>query len=64
MQPRLETLRRLVALYAAVEEMHSTELQRMTAAVRETQQAIGIEREVARSARDRCAAKLYWRETV
>ena len=51
MQPRLETLRRLVTLYAAVEEMHSTELQRMTAAVREAQQAIGVEQEVVRSAR-------------
>jgi hypothetical protein len=51
MQPRLETLVRLMALYAAVEEMHLAELQRMTAAVRETQQAIRIEREVARSAR-------------
>jgi hypothetical protein len=51
MQPRLETLVRLVTLYAAVEEMHLAELQRMTAAVREVQQAIRIEREVARSAR-------------
>jgi hypothetical protein len=51
MQPRLETLQRLVTLYAAVEEMHSTELQRMTAAVREAQQAIGVEQKVARSAR-------------
>jgi hypothetical protein len=51
MQTRLKTLQRLVSLYAAVEEMHSTELQRMTAAVREAQQAIGIEQEVARSAR-------------
>jgi hypothetical protein len=51
MQTRLEALQRLVALYAAVEEMHSTELQRMTAAVREAQQAIGVEQEVARSAR-------------
>ena len=51
MPPRLETLRRLVTLYAAVEEMHSTELQRMTAAVREAQRAIGVEQEVARSAR-------------
>jgi hypothetical protein len=51
MQTRLETLQRLVALYAAVEEMHSTELQRMASAVREAQQAIGIEQEVARSAR-------------
>jgi hypothetical protein len=51
MQTRLETLQRLVSLYAAVEEMHSTELQRMTAAVREAQQAIRVEREVIRSAR-------------
>jgi hypothetical protein len=51
MQTRLETLQRLVTLYAAVEEMHSTELQRMASAVREAQQAIGIEQEVAQSAR-------------
>jgi|GEM_PF-860242 len=51
MQTRLETLQRLVTLYAAVEEMHSTELQRMTAAVREAQEAIGVEQEVVRSAR-------------
>jgi hypothetical protein len=51
MHPRLKTLQRLATLYAAVEEMHSIELQRMTAAVRETQQAIGVEQEVARSAR-------------
>jgi hypothetical protein len=51
MQTRLEMLRRLVTLYAAVEEMHSTELQRMASAVREAQQAIGIEQEVVRSAR-------------
>jgi hypothetical protein len=51
MQTRLKALQRLVTLYAAVEEMHSTELQRMTAAVREAQQAIGIEQEVVRSAR-------------
>lgn len=51
MQTRLETLQRLVALYAAVEEMHSTELQRATAAVHEAQQIIRAEQEVARSAR-------------
>ena len=51
MQVRLETLQRLVTLYAAVEEMHSTELQQMAAAVREAQQAIGVEQGVARSAR-------------
>jgi hypothetical protein len=51
MQTRLEALQRLVTLYAAVEETHSIELQRMTAAVREAQQAIGVEQEVVRSAR-------------
>src|SRR5216684_656495 len=51
MQSKLETLQRLVTLYAAVEEMHSTELQRMTAAVREAQQVIRAEQEVARAAR-------------
>jgi hypothetical protein len=50
MQTRLGALRRLASLYAAVEEMHSTELQRMTAAVRETQNAIQAEQEIARSA--------------
>ncbi len=51
MQSRLKALRRLVTLYTAVEEMHSVELQRMTAAVREAQQAIGAAQETARSAR-------------
>jgi hypothetical protein len=51
MQTRLETLQRLVSLYAAVEEMHSSELQRTGSAVREAQQAIGIEQDVARWAR-------------
>jgi len=51
MQPRLETLQRLVTLYAAVEAMHSTELQRIASAVREAQRAIGVEQELARSAR-------------
>ncbi|MCU1250900.1 MAG: hypothetical protein JWQ49_3929 [Edaphobacter sp.] len=59
MQTRLETMQRLVALYAAVEEMHSTELQRMTAAVREAQQVIRAEQEVARAARiNGCGALL------
>ncbi|HEX3967901.1 MAG TPA: hypothetical protein VHW70_08055 [Edaphobacter sp.] len=48
---RLETLKRLITLYAAIEDMHSTELQRITAAVREAQRAIGTEREIAKSAR-------------
>ena len=51
MPTRLETLQRLATLYASVEEMHSAELKRMTAALRETQQAIGVEQEIARSAR-------------
>lgn len=51
MGSRLKTLQRLVTLYAAVEEMHSTELKRMTAAVNETRHAIGAELELARSAR-------------
>jgi hypothetical protein len=51
MQSRLVVLKRLVALYGIVEEMHSVELQRMTAAVRETQVAIGIQQNVALSAR-------------
>lgn len=51
MQSRLETLRRLVTLYAAVEEMHSVELQQLTATVHEAQQAIGATQELARSAR-------------
>jgi hypothetical protein len=50
MPSRLETLQRLVTLYSTVEEMHSVELQRMTAAVREAERAVGIERELARAA--------------
>jgi hypothetical protein len=51
MSTRLETLQRLMNLYAAVEQMHSTELQRMTIAVHEAQQAIEIEQHVAQEAR-------------
>ena len=51
MQPRLQTLKRLVSLYGVVEEMHSVELQRMRAAVREAQQAIEVQQQVASSAR-------------
>jgi hypothetical protein len=50
MLPRLKMLQRLVTLYSAVEEMHSVELQRSTAAVREAEQAMEIEREAARVA--------------
>ena len=51
MQQRLQMLKRLVSLYGVVEEMHSAELQRMIAAVREAQQAIEIQQQVSRSAR-------------
>jgi hypothetical protein len=51
MSTRLETLQRLMNLYTAVEQMHSTELQRLTTAVRETQQAIAVEQSVAQTAR-------------
>jgi hypothetical protein len=64
MQNRLETLRRLVTLYAAVEEMHSVELQRMMAAVRETQKAIGAVQEIARSARLDGRAALFGGDRV
>ena len=59
MRSRLEALRRLVSVYAAVEEMHSLESQRTTAAVCEMQVAIRREREVMHSTRlDGCRAML------
>ena len=58
MQPRLGILRRLVALYSTVEETHSTELQRMTAAFREVQHAIVMEQDVTRAARADCRSAL------
>ncbi|MGD0445329.1 MAG: hypothetical protein ABSA39_15440 [Edaphobacter sp.] len=51
MQARLEMLKRLAALYISVEEMHSVELTRTTAAVREAQQAIVSEDHMVQSAR-------------
>jgi hypothetical protein len=51
MQPRLDTLRRLVTLYSAVEEMHAAEMERMMTALRETSHAIYIEQQMARSVR-------------
>jgi hypothetical protein len=51
MQTRLEALRRLASLYAAIEQMHSAELQRTMAALRQAQHAIQTEQEMARSAR-------------
>lgn len=51
MRARVQALKRLVTLYGVVEELHSVELQRATAAVREAQQAIGVQQNAARSAR-------------
>jgi hypothetical protein len=51
MSTRLETLQRLMNLYAAVEQMHSTELQRIRIAVHEAQRAIEVEQSVAQVAR-------------
>lgn len=51
MNAKLKTLQRLAMLYAVVEEMHSIELQRSTAAVREAEHAIGTERRMAAAAR-------------
>jgi len=48
MKSRLEGLKRLVSLYGGVEEMHSTELQRRTAAVREAERAIASQQSVLR----------------
>jgi hypothetical protein len=50
MRLRLGTLKRVEALYGIVEEMRFTELQQMTASVREAQQAISVQQQVARSA--------------
>jgi hypothetical protein len=51
MRPRVETLKRVEALYGIVEEMHFAELQRMTASLREVQEAIDQQRRSASSAR-------------
>ena len=54
MQPRLETLRAAGGFVCRCRKRCiRAELQRMTAAVREAQQAIRVEQEVARSARRR-----------
>jgi hypothetical protein len=50
MQTRLTKLKRLAALYGVVERMHSVELQRTAAAVREVEQAVATQQSVARSA--------------
>jgi hypothetical protein len=51
MQPRLEALKRVKALYGIVEEMHFAELQRMAASLREVQEAIDLQQQLASSAR-------------
>jgi hypothetical protein len=46
---RLDALKRLMSLYGDVEEMHSMELQRTTASVREAEQAIDVQQGIMRS---------------
>jgi hypothetical protein len=53
MRSRLEGLKRLVSLYGGIEEMHSTELQRRTAAVREAEQAITAQQSTLRRSASR-----------
>ena len=50
MRTRLHGLKRLAALYGAVEEMHSVDLQRRMSAVREAQRAIGVQHKAAQTA--------------
>lgn len=49
MHSRLVALKRLMSLYGGIEEMHSVGLQRAMMAVREAEQAIGVEEERVRS---------------
>lgn len=58
MKSRLEGLKRLVSLYGGIEEMHSTELQRRTAAVREAEQAIAAQQNTLRWSASRGHAEL------
>jgi hypothetical protein len=51
MRQRLNMLRRLAGLYAAVEGMHSAELQRTTAELRETELVIVAVQHIAESVR-------------
>jgi hypothetical protein len=51
MQTRLQVLRRLTGLYAAVEEMHAAELRKIAGAVLDAKRAIVVEREAGRLAR-------------
>jgi len=50
MRTRLHGLKRLAALYGAVEEMRSVDLQRRMSAVREAQRAIGVQHKAAQTA--------------
>ena len=49
MRSRLDALKRLMSLYGDVEEMHSMELQRTTASVREAEHAIDVQRRIVHS---------------
>ena len=51
MRARLDVLRHLMAVYAAVEDMHSTELKQTAEAVRGTQIAMRLERDAMSLAR-------------
>jgi hypothetical protein len=51
MKTQLQTLKRLVDLYKAVERLHSTELQRTTTSLQKAEQAVGMQREIVNSAR-------------
>ena len=50
MQPRLKRLKRIAALYAVVERMHSAELERAMSMVREAEQAIETQRTILHAA--------------
>jgi len=49
MHSRVDALRRLRSLYGSIEEMHSVELQRATAAVQEAEQAMDAQEKTVRS---------------
>lgn len=51
MRSRLQSLQHLVALYGVIEEMHATELQRVTATIAEAKQSIRAEEKIEWSAR-------------
>lgn len=58
MHSRMDALKRLMALYVRIEEMHSIELQRTTTAVKEAEQAIGAQEETA------CSSSLFGRNAL